>query len=82
MLLFSKLRHSLNMSSSSRRLLSSRASAILSSLDLLDSHNELPGVFDGEWKGSGEVLESTCPSTRETLACIKSVFLSHGNKIE
>lgn len=55
------------------RRLSSRASAILSSLDLLDTRNEIPGVFDGEWKGSGDVLESVCPSTREILARVRAV---------
>ncbi|KIJ47500.1 hypothetical protein M422DRAFT_248921 [Sphaerobolus stellatus SS14] len=72
MLQLSRLSHSLNKHSIRKRLLSTRASAILSSLDLLDTRNDIPGVFDGEWKGKGEVLESICPSTREVLARIRT----------
>lgn len=54
--------------------LSSRASAILSSLDIpTGDATELPGVYDGTWTGSGEVLESRCPTTGEVLARVKSV---------
>jgi hypothetical protein len=52
--------------------LSNRASAILSSLDISTS-KELPGVYDGTWKGSGEVLRSVCPTTGEILGFIRSV---------
>lgn len=55
-----------------RRSLSSRASAILSSLDISTS-KELPGVYDGQWKGSGDVFESVCPTTGEILARVQSV---------
>ena len=55
-----------------RRLLSSRASGILSALDI-PTNREINGVYDGQWKGSGEVIESVCPSTGETLARIRTV---------
>ncbi|KIM92238.1 hypothetical protein PILCRDRAFT_57516 [Piloderma croceum F 1598] len=54
-----------------RRHLSSRASTILSALDILSS-KEQPGVYDGEWKGTGEIFESICPTTGEVLARIHS----------
>ena len=53
--------------------LSSRASAILSSLDIPTTPTELPGVYDGEWKGSGDSFQSICPTTGEILAHVKSV---------
>ncbi|KAJ3483491.1 hypothetical protein NLI96_g6275 [Meripilus lineatus] len=53
------------------RSLSSRASAILGALDIpIDT--EIPGVYDGSWKGSGEILESVCPTTGEVLARVQS----------
>ncbi|TFY63742.1 hypothetical protein EVG20_g6186 [Dentipellis fragilis] len=52
--------------------LSTRASAILSALDIPTDPIELDGVYDGEWKGSGDVLESICPATGEVLARVKS----------
>jgi hypothetical protein len=56
------------------RSLSSRASAILSALDLpTDGTSEVPGVYDGAWGGSGDVLESRCPATGEILARVKTV---------
>ncbi|TBU40187.1 NAD-aldehyde dehydrogenase [Dichomitus squalens] len=51
--------------------LSSRASTVLSALDIR-AEKELPGVYDGEWTGSGDVLESVCPTTGEVLARVKS----------
>ncbi|KAI9513438.1 NAD-aldehyde dehydrogenase [Russula earlei] len=54
------------------RLLSSRASAVLSALDIPTTPTELPGVYDGEWKGSGDLLQSVCPATGEVLADVKS----------
>ncbi|KAI6002055.1 NAD-aldehyde dehydrogenase [Pisolithus albus] len=51
--------------------LSSRASSILSALDIPNSC-EIPGVYDGRWKGSGETLESVCPTTGEVLARVRS----------
>ncbi|RDX52593.1 NAD-aldehyde dehydrogenase [Lentinus brumalis] len=51
--------------------LSSRASTILHALDIR-SDSELAGVYDGEWTGSGEILESVCPTTGEVLARVKS----------
>jgi hypothetical protein len=57
-----------------KRALSSRASAVLSALDLpVGDATELPGVYDGAWTGSGEVFESKCPTTGEVLARVKSV---------
>ncbi|KAF9034694.1 NAD-aldehyde dehydrogenase [Hymenopellis radicata] len=53
------------------RALSTRASGIMASLGLEDSA-ELCGVYDGEWKGSGEVITSVCPTTGEVLARIKT----------
>lgn len=52
--------------------LSSRASAVLSALDIR-AEAELPGVYDGEWAGSGDLLKSVCPTTGEVLARVKSV---------
>ncbi|TFK53127.1 NAD-aldehyde dehydrogenase [Heliocybe sulcata] len=52
--------------------LSSRASTVLSSLDIPTASQELPGVYDGSWKGSGDIFESTCPTTGEVLARVKS----------
>lgn len=49
------------------RALSTRATAVLSALDI-SPEKELPGVYDGTWTGSGEVLESVCPTTGEVLA--------------
>jgi aldehyde dehydrogenase family 7 member A1 len=34
---------------------------------------EVPGVYDGAWGGSGEILESRCPATGEVLARVKTV---------
>jgi hypothetical protein len=58
-----------------RRGLSSRASAVLSSLDISTS-TELSGVYDGTWKGTGDILESICPTTGEVIARVKSVSSS------
>jgi aldehyde dehydrogenase family 7 member A1 len=52
--------------------LSNRASTVLSSLDI-PIGKELPGVFDGQWRGTGECLESICPTTGEVLARVQSV---------
>jgi len=55
------------------RSLSTRASSILSALDIPIAAAELPGVYDGQWYGSGEVFESVCPTTGEVLARVRSV---------
>lgn len=55
-----------------RRALSSRASAVLEAVNI-PTTGELPGVYDGSWKGSGEIFESKCPSTGEVLAHVRSV---------
>ncbi|KAH8986932.1 NAD-aldehyde dehydrogenase [Lactarius hatsudake] len=54
------------------RRLSSRASSVLGALDIPTTPSELPGVYDGEWKGSGDILQSVCPTTGEVLAHVKS----------
>ena len=56
-----------------RRLLSKRASAVLSALDIHQTEWPLPGVYDGRWGGSGEVFESVCPATGEVLARVQGV---------
>jgi aldehyde dehydrogenase family 7 protein A1 len=53
------------------RLLSTRASNVLSALGL-PTTGEIPGVYDGQWKGSGEVMSSVCPTTGEVIARVKS----------
>ena len=58
----------------SRRALSTRASTILQALDI-PANEELPGVYDGSWKGSGDVLESVCPTTGEVIAKVRSVSM-------
>ena len=37
---------------------------------------ELPGVYDGQWGGSGEVMESVCPTTGEVLARVRTATAS------
>ena len=56
----------------SSRALSSRASAVLGALDI-PTAQEVPGVYDGAWSGSGDVFESVCPATGEVLARVQSV---------
>ncbi|WWC65400.1 uncharacterized protein I303_108018 [Kwoniella dejecticola CBS 10117] len=58
---------------SGSRLLSTRASKILSSLNLpTDTNQSIPGVFDGtKWLGSGEELVSKCPATGEILGRVR-----------
>ena len=56
------------------RSLSSRASAVLNALEIQTS-KEIPGVYDGSWTGTGEVLESVCPTTGEVLARVQGVGL-------
>lgn len=53
------------------RALSSRASAILSAVDIPTS-GEVAGVYDGSWGGTGEVLKSVCPATGEVLAHVQT----------
>lgn len=50
---------------------------MLGALDIPTTPTELPGVYDGEWKGSGDVFQSVCPATGEVLANVKSVRLYH-----
>ncbi|KAG5644677.1 hypothetical protein DXG03_007976 [Asterophora parasitica] len=51
--------------------LSTRASNILSALDI-STTEELSGVYDGQWRGSGDIFSSVCPTTGETLARVRS----------
>lgn len=61
-----------------RRDLSTRATKILSALDIpTDSTKLVSGVYDGAWGGSGEPLESRCPSTGELLAKVSTVSSVH-----
>ncbi|KAF9045367.1 NAD-aldehyde dehydrogenase [Panaeolus papilionaceus] len=53
------------------RTLSTRASGILTSLGIPTS-GEISGVYDGQWKGSGDLMNSVCPSTGEVLARVKT----------
>ncbi|KAJ7779570.1 NAD-aldehyde dehydrogenase [Mycena olivaceomarginata] len=55
----------------SSRSLSSRAANILSALDI-PTAGEVNGVYDGEWKGSGDLVSSLCPTTGEVLARVKT----------
>lgn len=52
--------------------LSTRASRVLSALNL-PIDQVIPGVYDGQWKGSGEVVETKCPATGEVIGRIRSV---------
>lgn len=59
---------------SGTRPLSTRAHAVLSALNIpADNAAPIPGVFDGQWKGSGEEITSKCPATGEILARVKGV---------
>ena len=53
------------------RSLSSRATNILSSLGI-STKDEIPGVYDGKWRGSGDIFSSVCPTTGEVLARVKT----------
>ena len=53
------------------RALSTRASEVLSGLSI-NSTTELSGVYDGQWRGSGDVQESVCPTTGEVLARVRT----------
>ncbi|ORY35667.1 Aldehyde/histidinol dehydrogenase [Naematelia encephala] len=54
------------------RFLSTRAQRVLSALDLPGDGQSIPGVFDGDWKGSGEEMLSKCPATGEVIGRIQS----------
>ncbi|KAJ7747925.1 succinate-semialdehyde dehydrogenase [Mycena maculata] len=56
---------------STTRSLSSRAANVLSALDI-PTTGEVCGVYDGEWKGSGDIVKSVCPTTSELLAHVKT----------
>ncbi|KAG9001013.1 hypothetical protein FRB94_005037 [Tulasnella sp. JGI-2019a] len=55
------------------RHLSSRASKILSALEIpTENGATVSGVYDGAWGGSGQPLVSRCPSTGEVLARVST----------
>jgi hypothetical protein len=56
----------------SSRLLSSRASAVLSALGI-PIDKPISGVYDGRWGGTGPEVESRCPATGEVIGRIKTV---------
>ncbi|TCD64889.1 hypothetical protein EIP91_003465 [Steccherinum ochraceum] len=64
-------RVSRNAAARSTRSLSTRASTILSAVDI-PTNEEVPGVYDGTWGGTGDILESVCPTTGEVLARVQS----------
>jgi len=70
MVLARRAMHKLGRAQLARRL-STRASAILSSLDI-STTEEISGVYDGQWRGSGDIYSSVCPTTGETLAYVKT----------
>ena len=55
------------------RQLSLRAAAVLSAVDLPISGEEIPGLYDGRWRGTGDVVKSICPTTGEVLASVITV---------
>lgn len=70
------LRYARSTSRFSVRNLSARASTILGALDIPFT-TEVPGVYDGRWGGTGDILESVCPTTGEILARVQSVRPIH-----
>jgi len=54
------------------RSLSSRAAGVLSALNFPTNEAEIPGLYDGQWGGTGDILESRCPATGEVLARVRS----------
>ncbi|KAJ8486814.1 hypothetical protein ONZ45_g14541 [Pleurotus djamor] len=63
--------HGLKSSRPLARGLSSRASDILTSLGISTTAEE-HGVYDGQWGGSGDIMQSVCPTTGEVLARVKT----------
>ena len=57
----------------SQRSLSTRAQRVLSALDLPTNDAPMPGVFDGQWGGQGDILLSTCPATGEVIGRVQGV---------
>ena len=55
------------------RQLSIRAATVLSAVDLPVSGEEIPGLYDGQWRGTGDVVKSVCPTTGEVLASVTTV---------
>jgi aldehyde dehydrogenase family 7 protein A1 len=56
--------------STHRRLLSTHASAVFARLGL-STTDEIPGVYNGSWGGTGSLQPSLNPSTGETLALVR-----------
>lgn len=65
------VRRGLSIAKRLTRVLSTRASNILSSVGI-PTTGEIPGVYDGQWKGSGDLFSSICPTTGETLATVRT----------
>lgn len=57
------------------RALSTRASGVLSALGL-PTDQPIQGVYDGQWGGSGPVVESHCPTTGEVIARVQTVSVA------
>lgn len=63
------------------RALSTRATQVLSAIGLPTNDQVIPGVFDGTWGGSGEVIETKCPATGEVLARVQTVSERNSSKL-
>lgn len=57
------------------RALSSRASKVLSAVGLPTDGSSIPGVYDGAWGGSGEIIETMCPSTGDCIGRVVTVSI-------
>jgi aldehyde dehydrogenase family 7 protein A1 len=54
------------------RALSSRASQVLQAAGLPTDGSTIPGVYDGAWGGSGEIIETLCPATGEVIGRVQT----------
>ncbi|BEI85562.1 hypothetical protein CcaverHIS002_0509630 [Cutaneotrichosporon cavernicola] len=54
------------------RALSSRASQVLKAAGLPTDGSTIPGVYDGTWGGSGEIIETLCPATGEMIGRVQT----------
>ncbi|GMK54485.1 hypothetical protein CspeluHIS016_0110710 [Cutaneotrichosporon spelunceum] len=54
------------------RALSSRASQVLKAAGLPTDGSIIPGVYDGAWGGSGEIIETLCPTTGEVIGRVQT----------
>lgn len=58
------------------RALSSRATQVLQAVGLPTDGSSIPGVYDGSWGGSGEIIETLCPATGEVIGRVQTVSLN------